>query len=191
MATLKKYDLTGKEIGQVEADEALVKAEANGQMIKEYIVALRANARQWSANTKTRGEVNHGTKKPHAQKGTGRARVGSIRTPLWKGGGTTFGPHTRDHSYRLPGKVQRGALRSALSLRALAGAMTVVNGFPLEAPSTKSFRAQLEELGIQGKVLVVDVKPSRELTLSARNLSDVEVQSVVQPAQLALLRRQD
>ncbi len=107
----------------------------------------------------------------------GRVWVASVR-PLWKGGGTVFGPQPRDYSYRLNGKVQRGALRSALSLRADEGALVLVAGFPLESPSTKKFRAQLDELEFTKKVLVVDVKPSRELVLSARNLPGVEVRSV-------------
>ena len=85
MATLKKYNLKGQETGHVEVDDRLVNAEANGQMIKDYIVALRANARQWSANTKTRSEVNHSTKKPHPQKGGGRARQGMLSAPQYKG----------------------------------------------------------------------------------------------------------
>ena len=92
MATLKKYNLAGKEIGQVAIDDRLIDVEANSQMIKDYIVALRANARQWSASTKTRGEVKHTTKKPHPQKGQGRARHGSLVTPQYRGGGRVFGP---------------------------------------------------------------------------------------------------
>jgi large subunit ribosomal protein L4 len=90
VATLKKFDLKGKEIGQVNIADELANAEANGQMVKDYIIALRANARQWSANTKGRSEVNHTTKKPHPQKGGGRSRQGSLAAPQYKGGGRVF-----------------------------------------------------------------------------------------------------
>ena len=136
-------------------------------------------SRRGTHATKNRALVSGGGKKPWRQKGTGRARVGSIRTPLWKGGGTVFGPQPRDYSYRLNGKVQRGALRSALSLRADEGALVLVAGFPvgitqykeISGPSSTSWK-------FTKKVLIVDVKPSRELVLSARNLPGVEVRSV-------------
>jgi large subunit ribosomal protein L4 len=150
----------------------------NHHLIYEAVRQFRAGRRRGTHATKSRALVSGGGKKPWRQKGTGRARVGSIRTPLWKGGGTVFGPHPRDHSFRLNGKVQRGALRSALSLRAEAGEMTVVAAFPLEVPSTKAFREQLDSLGLSEKILVVDVKPPRELVLSARNLPGVEIRSV-------------
>ena len=120
-----------------------------------------------------------GGAKPWRQKGTGRARVGSTRTPLWRKGGTVFGPQPRDHSYKLNGKVQRGALRSALSLRVKEGSLTVVNGLSMEKPSTKTLKGRLEELEVfPGRVLVVDQKPNEALYLSARNLGQVEVRSV-------------
>lgn len=178
MPSVSQVDIQSSTRGERMLNDAVFGVEPNRHLLYEAVRQYRANRRRGTHSTKNRAVVSGGGRKPWRQKGTGRARVGSIRTPLWKGGGTTFGPHTRDHSYRLPGKVQRGALRSALSLRALGGAMTVVNGFPLEAPSTKVFRSQLQELGIKGKILVVDVQPSRELTLSARNLPDVEIQSV-------------
>jgi large subunit ribosomal protein L4 len=150
----------------------------NRHLLYEAVRQFRASRRRGTHATKNRALVAGGGSKPWRQKGTGRARAGSIRTPLWKGGGTVFGPQPRDHSFRLNGKVQRGALRSALSLRAEGGDMTLVSAFALDAPSTKTFRAQLDGLGVREKVLVVDAKPSRELVLSARNLPGVEVRSV-------------
>jgi large subunit ribosomal protein L4 len=150
----------------------------NRHLLYEAVRQYRASRRRGAHSAKTRAAVAGGGRKPWRQKGTGRARVGSIRTPLWRGGGVVFGPHPRDHSYKLPGKVQRGALRSALSLRADQGALTLLAGFKMETPSTKKFRAQLEELGARNKVLLVYVRPPRELVLSARNLPGVEVRSV-------------
>jgi large subunit ribosomal protein L4 len=158
--------------------EAVFGVEPNRHLLYEAVRQYRASLRRGTHATKGRALVSGGGRKPWRQKGTGRARVGSSRNPLWKGGGTVHGPQRRDYSYRLPGKVQRGALRSALSLRARKGQLTVVSGFPLEVPSTKTLKSQLAGLGVPEKVLVVDVKPSRELLLSARNLPRVEVQSV-------------
>ena len=116
MVKLKKYDIKGKHLGDVEVNEALVNAEANGQSIKDYIVALRANARQWSANTKGRSEVNHTTKKPHPQKGGGRARQGSLAAPQYKGGGRVFGPKPKfDQHVKINRKERQAAIRFLLS----------------------------------------------------------------------------
>src|SRR6202140_3459890 len=112
MTTLKKYNLQGKVVGEVEIDEQLANAEANPQMIKDYIVAIRANARQWSANTKTRAEVNHSNKKPHAQKGTGKARQGYLGAPQYKGGGRVHAPRPKfDQHVRINKKERRAAIR--------------------------------------------------------------------------------
>ncbi len=112
MATLKKYNLSGEELTNVKVNDAYVKAEANGQMIKDYIVALRANARQWSANTKGRSEVNHTTKKPHPQKGGGRARQGSLAAPQYKGGGRVFRPKPKfDQHVSINKKERQAAIR--------------------------------------------------------------------------------
>jgi len=178
MPSVSQVDIASSTQGEKMLNDAVFGVEPNRHLLYEAVRQYRAGQRRGTHATKTRGLVSGGGRKPWRQKGTGRARVGSTRNPLWKGGGTTFGPHPRDYSYRLPGKVQRGALRSALSIRAIAGAMTVVKEFPLKAPSTKTFRNQLDGLGVSDRVLVVDVKPSPELTLSARNLPKVEVRSV-------------
>ena len=116
MAKLKKYNIDGKELGQVSVEEHLINAEANSQMIKDYIVALRANARQWSANTKTRAEVKHTTKKPHPQKGQGRARHGSLVSPQYRGGGRVFGPRPKfDQHVKINQKERKAAIRFLLS----------------------------------------------------------------------------
>jgi large subunit ribosomal protein L4 len=150
----------------------------NRHLLYEAVKQFRAGQRRGTHATKNRALVAGGGRKPWRQKGTGRARTGSVRNPLWRKGGTVFGPHPRDHSFKLPGKVHRGALRSALSLRVSDGSVTLVSNFQLEAPSTKKLRAQLDELGATKRVLLVDAKPDRELVLSARNLPGVEVRSV-------------
>lgn len=115
MATLKKYDLSGQELGTVAVDESFIDVQANGQMIKDYIVAIRENARQWSANTRGRSEVNHSTKKPHRQKGTGNARQGSLAAPQYKGGGRVFGPKPKfDQHVRINRKERRQAVKFLL-----------------------------------------------------------------------------
>jgi large subunit ribosomal protein L4 len=112
VATLKKFNLEGQETGHAQIDDRIANAEANGQMIKDYIIALRANARQWSANTQTRGEVNHSTKKPHPQKGGGRARQGMLSTPQYKGGGRVFGPRPKfDQHVRINKQERKAAIR--------------------------------------------------------------------------------
>lgn len=178
MPSVARVDLASSSRSERELNDAVFGVPANRHLLYEAVRHYRAHHRRGTHATKNRALVSGGGRKPWRQKGTGRARVGSIRNPLWRGGGTVFGPHTRDYSYRLNGKVQRGALRSALSLRAGAGDMTIVAGFPLEAPSTKKFRAQLDVLGVAANVLIVDRTPSRELVLSARNLPGVEVRSV-------------
>src|SRR5256885_151263 len=112
---LKKFSLDAKETGTVEVADALATAQVNSQLVKDYIVALRANARQWSANTKGRSEVNHSTKKPHAQKGGGRSRQGSLAAPQYKGGGRVFGPKPKfDQHVKINQKERRSAIRALI-----------------------------------------------------------------------------
>jgi large subunit ribosomal protein L4 len=151
----------------------------NRHLLYEAVKHYRALRHRGTHATKNRALVSGGGKKPWRQKGTGRARVGSSRNPLWRKGGTVFGPEPREYGYKLNGKVQRGALRSALSLRVKQEAVTVVSGLGPEKPITKTLKGQLDGLGVLGgRVLVVDVKPSDALSLSARNLPKVEVRSV-------------
>ena len=178
MPTVPLIDIAGKNRSERILSDVVFGVKPNRHLLYEAVKQFRAGQRRGTHSTKTRGLVSGGGKKPWRQKGTGRARVGSNRTPIWRGGGTTFGPHPRDYSFKLPGKVQRGALRSALSLRASQGVVLVINEFDLEKPSAKRLRAQLDELGATKGTLLVDVKPNRELLLSARNLPGVEVRSV-------------
>lgn len=154
MSTLKKYNLEGKQVGQVQVHEALLNAEANGQMIKDYIVALRANARQWSANTKTRSEVNHTTKKPHPQKGGGRARQGSLAAPQYKGGGRVFGPRPKfDQHVRINKKQRQAVIRYLISEKIRDNKLHIIENTDMENPKTKSIISLLDNMKAEGRVL--------------------------------------
>lgn len=152
MATLKKYNLAGEEVGQVVVDDLFLNAQANGQMIKDYIVALRKNARQWSANTKTRSEVKHTTKKPHPQKGQGRARHGSLVGPQFRGGGRVFGPKPKfDQHVRINQKERLAAIRFLLSQKFKEEKIRIIDETAMEAPKTKVVADLLKGFGIAGK----------------------------------------
>lgn len=143
--------------------------------VRQYLAGLRAGTHA----TRNRALVAGGGRKPWRQKGTGNARSGSRRNPLWRGGGTVFGPQPRDYGYRLPGRMQRGAVRSALSLRAGEGAVRVYDAIELARPSTKTLLGRLREWGVpEGRVLLVEESPAANLYLSARNVPRLEVVSV-------------
>jgi large subunit ribosomal protein L4 len=179
MPSVPKVDVTQGSKGERSLADGVFGVAPNRHLLYEAVKQYRAGLRRGTHATKNRALVSGGGKKPWRQKGTGRARVGSSRNPLWRKGGTVFGPQPREYGYKLNGKVQRGALRSALSLRVKEEKVTVVEGLGPEKPSTKTLRGRLKDLGaVSGSVLVVDVKPSEALQLSARNLPKVEVRSV-------------
>lgn len=154
MSTLKKYNLKGQELGQLPVSEMWMNAEANGQMVKDYIVALRANARQWSANTKTRSEVNHSTKKPHPQKGGGRARQGRLSSPQYKGGGRVFGPRPKfDQHVKINKKERQAAIRFLLSEKIKEGQFLILDSIEVKEPSTKTVATFIEKAGLTGIIL--------------------------------------
>ena len=156
MTVIRTYSLSGEETGQIEVPEWMVEARANSQSVKDYIVALRANARQWSASTKTRGEVAHTTKKPHPQKGGGRARQGSLVAPQYRGGGRAFGPRPKfDVNTRINRKERRAAVRSLIAEKARDGRLLVLEPFELEQPKTGVFRKFLNACGCTGRVLLL------------------------------------
>lgn len=153
-AKLKKYNLDGQEVGQVQVDSLLAEAEANNQMIKDYIIAIRENARQWSANTKTRGEVNHTTKKPHPQKGGGRSRQGRLSSPQYKGGGRVFGPKPKfDQHVRINKKERKAAIRFLISEKIRNNKVRLIETTELDAPRTKTVVNFLKNCEVQGRVL--------------------------------------
>jgi len=175
MAEIEIKNLANEVVGKLELSDQVFKAELNEPLIweavKHYLDSLRAG----TAATKNRGAVSGSGKKLWRQKGTGRARIGSIRSPLWRHGGTVHGPEPRDYSYRFPRKKLRGALRSALSAKFGEQELAVVDGFALESLKTKDFLKILRNLAGEGKILVVNSGENRNLTLSSRNLPDVKV----------------
>jgi large subunit ribosomal protein L4 len=151
---LKKYSLAGKEVGHVDIDDNFVQFEANSQMIKDYIVAIRANARQWSANTKTRAEVKHTTRKPHPQKGTGRARQGMLVAPQYRGGGRVFGPRPKfDQHVRINKKERQAAIRYMLAEKIKAEKVLFLDKTELKEPKTKKIAKFLKTLNLSGCIL--------------------------------------
>jgi large subunit ribosomal protein L4 len=168
-------DPENKKVSEVQLHPGVFGVRVNDHLLYEAVKQYRAGARRGTHMTKNRALVSGAGRKPWRQKGTGRARVGEIRNPLWRHGGTVFGPVPRDYSYKLPKKARAAALRSALSLRVKEGALKVVTGFPLETPRTKVLKALLEKLGIGGKTTLVDHEPTDALLLSGRNLPDLQV----------------
>ncbi|HVD78304.1 MAG TPA: 50S ribosomal protein L4, partial [Vicinamibacteria bacterium] len=147
----------------------------NEHLLYEAVKQYRANARRGTHMTKNRALVSGSGRKPWRQKGTGRARVGDIRTPLWRHGGTVFGPTPRDYSYSMPKKARIAALRSALTRRYNDGSLRVVDRFGIEQPKTKILKGLLDRLGVEGKTLLVEHQPDRALLLSGRNIPGLKV----------------
>src|SRR5215213_10010393 len=156
MPTVKVRNLKNEEVGDLELSDAVFGAELNEALIHSAVKAHLAGARQGTVGTKTRGDVSGSGKKLWKQKGTGRARIASIRSPLWKGGGNVHGPQARDWSYNMPKKMRRGALRSAISERVREGNIIVLDGLSFDQPKTKDFVNLLATLGLEGKTLIVD-----------------------------------
>jgi large subunit ribosomal protein L4 len=152
VAILKKYNIEGKETGTTEVDDAWLDVKANGQMIKDYIVALRENARQWSANTKDRSEVKCSTKKPHKQKGLGRARQGSLVAPQFRGGGIVFGPKPKfDQHVRINKKERNKVTKFLVAEMIKEQRVTIIEDIILEAPKTKTVAAFIKNSELKGK----------------------------------------
>ncbi len=168
--TARLYSDTGSETGEITLDSEIFGIEPNVAVLHQVVVAQLAAARSGTANTKTRSEVRGGGRKPWRQKGTGRARHGSIRSPQWRGGGVTFGPKPRDYTQRTPRKMRRLALRSALSVRAADGKVKVVESFGWAEPKTKQAVTLLAAMGVEGKTLVVLGRLDEIAERSLRNL---------------------
>ncbi|MEM7175795.1 MAG: 50S ribosomal protein L4 [Chlamydiota bacterium] len=181
MAKLKKYDLEGNEVGEIDFDDQLLKAEVKPQLIKDYIVALLANRRQWSANTKGRSEIANSNIKPHPQKGTGKARQGTIKAPQYKGGGIVFGPKPKfNQRVQINRKEKRAVIRALLAKKIATGAVSFLQLADMEAPQTKKMAKLLTQIGIKGKKVLFlsdqkrEAKKKREnIYLSLRNLPKV------------------
>lgn len=176
MAKAKQYDLSGKMLGEVDLPDTPFGIEPNQHVVWESVKAQLANRRQGTAATKTRGLVSGGGKKPWRQKGTGRARAGSNRSPVWTGGGTIFGPLPRKYTKKVPVQVKRLALASALSQRAQEGNVAVLQGFGLSEPKTKTVAGFLKAAGMEGrKVCFVTATSDETARKSCRNIPGVEI----------------
>jgi large subunit ribosomal protein L4 len=162
-------------VREIQLSPDVFAAKPNTHLVYEAVKQYRAGARRGTHMTKNRALVSGSGKKPWRQKGTGRARAGETRNPLWRHGGTVFGPQPRDYSYSMPKKARAAALRAALSQRLGEGAVKVVEAFAVEEPRTKVLKGLLAKLGIVGKAVVVDHQPSDALVLSGRNLPGVKV----------------
>lgn len=175
MPIVKVRNLKNEEVGEVELSEAVFGVPLNEALIHAAVRNFMANARQGTSATKTRGDVSGAGRKLWKQKGTGRARIASLRSPLWKGGGNVHGPQPRDWSYNMPRKMRQGALRSALSERVREGRVVLLDGWKLDKPRTKDFVASLKQLGVEGKTLIVDSLDNENLKLSTRNVQSAKV----------------
>ena len=168
-------NVEGKKVGDVELSDELFGVEPNPHAVHQVVRMQRAAARAGSASTKTRSDVRGGGRKPWRQKGTGRARAGSIRAPHWKGGGTVFGPKPRDYSFRVPKKVRKLAFRSALSEAARDDRVKVLEDFVLDFPSTKTGAGILGKLALEGPVMLVVAPDDVNVEKSFRNIPSVEI----------------
>jgi large subunit ribosomal protein L4 len=180
MPTVKVRNLKNKEVGEVTLSDAVFGVELNESLIHAAVRNFQANGRQGTSATKTRGNVSGSGRKLWKQKGTGRARIASLRSPLWKGGGNVHGPQPRDWSYQMPKKMRRGALRSALSERLREGNLIVIDEFGLSSPKTKDFLGAIGTLGLiddkkRAKTLIIDSLDNANLILSSRNVQKTKV----------------
>ena len=169
------YDRTGKDVGSVDLSDELFAAPVNTAVLHQVVTAQLAGRRTGTADTKTRGEIRGGGRKPYRQKGTGRARQGTVTAPHYRGGGVVFGPHPRSYEQRLPRKMKRLALRGALTAKFGDEAIKVIDTFGLDAIRTKELASVLAALDATGRVLVVAPGRDQILELSARNLPRVEI----------------
>ena len=167
-------NMAGENVGEVELPEVIFEVEPNTALMHQALMRQLANARQGNAQTKTRGEVNGSTRKMWKQKGTGHARQGSRKAPHWRKGGTVFGPHPRSYAQVMPQKMRRAALRSALSVKARALQIIVLDKLEMDMPRTKTLSAVLDALAIPSSALVLLPEKNENVEKSARNLPDVK-----------------
>ncbi len=178
MPKVPLYNISGEQVGEVDLNESVFGINVNQSVLHDAVVAYLANQRQGTHDTKTRGEVRGGGRKPWRQKGTGRARHGSTRSPIWKGGGVVFGPHPRDYSVKLPKRVKKLAIRSALSSTVESGNIIVLDQLSLEHPKTKEMVRILDNLKASDKkALIVTAAQDENIIKSARNIEGVKTTS--------------
>ena len=187
MANIEIKDASGKKVKETELSAAVFGIEPNVHVIHTVVRSVRAGLRQGTHDTKTRGEVRGGGKKPWRQKGTGRARQGSIRSPQWAGGGTVFGPHPRSYAFRVNRKEVKLAMRSALSAKYADGELIVVDGFNFEKPRTKDAVAALKALGCDRRTTLVIADDDVNTFLSFRNVPTVSIVPATEVTTLELI----
>lgn len=175
MASIEVKNTSGKKVSDTELSASVFGIEPNMHAMHEVVRAQRAARRAGTHSTLTRGQVRGGGKKPWRQKGTGRARQGTIRAPQWAGGGTVFGPHPRSYAFKVPSKVVKLAMRSALSAKAADGELVVVDAFSFEKPCTKEAAAILKSLDLNGRITLVVADDDIKTYLSFRNIPAVRV----------------
>src|SRR5881392_4110016 len=175
MPTVKVRNLKNKEVGEVTLLDAVFGVELNEALIHSAVMNYQANGRQGTSATKTRGNVSGSGRKLWKQKGTGRARIASLRSPLWKGGGNVHGPQPRDWSYNLPKKMRKKAMCAAISERLREGNLIVVDEWKFEQPKTREFIKTLSDLKLNGKTLIVDSLKNTNLMLASRNVQTAKV----------------
>jgi large subunit ribosomal protein L4 len=178
MPKVALYNMSGEQIGDIELKDDVFGVEINTHVMYEAVKAYLANQRQGTQSAKTRSEVRGGGRKPWRQKGTGRARQGSIRSPQWKGGGVVFAPKPRDYSIRLPKKVRRLALKSAFSSKVASGEIIVVDSLTLNEPKTKEMVSLLKSLKIDRKALIVLPEKDEKVVRSAQNIPGIKTTQV-------------
>jgi len=174
MPKVALYNVSGAQVGEVELSDAVFGIEPNAHVLHDAVVMQQASLRQGTHKVKGRSEVSGGGRKPWKQKGTGRARQGSIRAPQWKGGGVVFGPTPRSYAYKLPKKVRRLAVKSALSSKVNDNEIIVLDQLAMSQPKTKEFAAILKNLNVDRKALVVSSSLDENIALSARNIPGVK-----------------
>lgn len=174
MPKVAVYDITGKETGEIELNDSVFGVEVNEALLHQAIVMQLASQRLGTHATKTRGLVRGGGRKPWRQKGTGRARAGSTRSPIWVGGGTVFGPQPRSYAFSMPRKARRAALKSALSAKVQAGEILVVEEISFEQPKTKQVVSMLDSLKVAEKALIITGEQLDNVEKSARNIPGVK-----------------
>ncbi|SES20097.1 LSU ribosomal protein L4P [Gracilibacillus ureilyticus] len=187
MPKVALFNQSGSQVGDVEISDAVFGIEPNEHVLHDAVLMQRASLRQGTHAVKNRSEVRGGGRKPWRQKGTGRARQGSIRSPQWVGGGTVFGPTPRSYSYKLPKKVRRLALKSALSSKVKEDSLVVLEGIAIDAPKTKEVISLLSSLNVDSKALIVTADADAVLVKSANNLPNVKVLTVSEVNVLDLL----
>lgn len=174
MAKVALYNVSGQAVGEIELNDDVFGIEVNEHAVYEAVKSLLANKRQGTQSAKTRGEVRGGGRKPWRQKGTGRARQGSTRSPNWVGGGIVFAPKPRDYSYRINRKVRQLAMKSALTSKVESAELKVLDALTFEAPKTKEMAAVLKNLEVGKKTLIVLAEKDDAVIKSAKNLPNVQ-----------------